>query len=169
MHDISVLDHIFFAFHAQHAAGAAGGLVFVAHVVLIGDDLGADEAAFKVRMNNPGRLRSLPALVNGPCAHFLRADRKVAAKSQSFVAGANNAHKTALVNAVRGQHFGLLGVGKALQFFFQLGTNAGKTCLSPGGKGLEGFHKGIAFGHSVFVHVGAVNNRLGCQKAQFAP
>ena len=62
VHDVAVLHHVFLAFHAQHAVGAAGGFAFVAHVVGVGDDFGADEAAFEVGVDDTGSLGAFQPL-----------------------------------------------------------------------------------------------------------
>ena len=158
-----------FAFHAQHAVGAAGGFTFVAHVVGVGDDFGADEAAFEVGVDDTGSLGSLPALVDGPGAHFVGAGGEVAAQAQRVVAGTDDAHQAAFRDAVGGEHLGLFLGGKALQLFFKLGADAGETGMALFGQLLHAGYKVVAVGHGGFVHVGAVDDGLGGQQAQFTP
>ena len=137
VHYVSVFDHIFLTFNAQNPAGSARGLILVAHIVIIGDDFGTDESTLKVGVNDSGRLRGLPANVDGPGPNFLRSYGKVAAQTKSFVASANDAHKAAFFNAVGGQHFCLLRVGEALQLFFQFGADAGKARMALSSKCLK--------------------------------
>ena len=59
VHDVAVLDYVVFAFDAHLAGGADGGFGLVLDEVLVLDDLGADEAAFEVGVDDTGR--------GGPC------------------------------------------------------------------------------------------------------
>ena len=141
----------------------------MAHVVGIGNDFGTDETAFKVGMDDTGGLGSFPALVDGPGAHFVGTGGEVAAQAQRVVAGADDAHQTAFRDAVGGKHLCLFPGGKALQLFFQLGADAGETGMAFFGQLLHAGHKVVAVGHGGFVHVGAVDDGLGGQQAQFTP
>ena len=51
----------------QQAGFANGSFRTQAHIVIIFDDFGTDKALFEIRVDNAGTLRSLPALVIGPC------------------------------------------------------------------------------------------------------
>ena len=70
VHDVSVLHHVFFAFHAQLSGFAYGGLAAILNEIFVLDNLGADESLFKVGVDNSGTLRSFPAFLVGPCSHF---------------------------------------------------------------------------------------------------
>ena len=67
LHDVAVLHHVVAAFLAELAFlldghhGTIGG-----HEVVIGDDVGLDEAPFKIGVDDAGRLRGGPALVDLP-------------------------------------------------------------------------------------------------------
>ena len=57
VHHVPVLDDVLLAFRA-HLAGFSGtGFTIEAHIIFEGDGFGADEALFKVRMDDPSRLR----------------------------------------------------------------------------------------------------------------
>ena len=70
VHDISILHHVFFAFHAQLSGFAYGGLAAILDEVFVLDNFGTDESFFKVGMDNSGALRSFPAFLVGLCSHF---------------------------------------------------------------------------------------------------
>src|SRR5688500_8908178 len=55
--------------------------------VLPPDDLGLDEAALEVAVDDPRRLRRLHPRRDGPCAHFLLARGEVAREPQEPVPG----------------------------------------------------------------------------------
>ena len=63
VHDVAVLHDVLLALDADLAHVAARLFGAQRHVVVVLDDLGADEAAFEVGVDYTGTLRSLPALV----------------------------------------------------------------------------------------------------------
>ena len=65
---------------------ARTGLAAVLDVVLVGDNLGPDEALFEVGMDDTRALWGLPALMEGPGAHLLRAGREEAGEANAHVA-----------------------------------------------------------------------------------
>ena len=69
-HDVAVLHHVVLAFDAELAGLAHGGFGAVLDVVVVLDDLGADEALLEVGVDDAGTLRSLPAFVVGPGLDF---------------------------------------------------------------------------------------------------
>ena len=64
-----------------NSGGAAGGFGLVLDVIVEADDFGTDEAALEVRVDDARGLRSLPAVLNGPRAHFLFSGGEVAGKA----------------------------------------------------------------------------------------
>ena len=74
MHDVAVLHDIILAF-GPHLARVLGGL-FAAQCdeIIIGDGLGADEAALEIGVDDARRLRRLGAAMHGPGPRFLGAD-----------------------------------------------------------------------------------------------
>ena len=66
MEDVAVLGEVFLALDA-HLAGVLGALFALAgDEVLVGDGLGADEAALEVSVDDPGGLRRAGAAADGP-------------------------------------------------------------------------------------------------------
>ena len=57
MHHVAVGDDVFLAFQPQLAGVARAGLAARLDVVVVGDGLGADEAALEIGMDDAGRLR----------------------------------------------------------------------------------------------------------------
>ena len=141
----------------------------MAHVVVVGNDLGPDEAALKIRMDDARGLRGLPALVDGPGPHFVRPGGEITAQPQGGVARVDDARKPAFLNAVRGQHFSLLRRVQALQLLLQPGADAGKARAARLGQRLHFLGQGIALGGSPFVHIGAIYDGLGREQAQLPP
>src|SRR3546814_2574797 len=72
--DVAVLDDVLLALR-PHLAGFLGAvLAAAADEVLVGDGLGADEAALEVGVDDAGGLRRLAVAPDGPGARFLRAN-----------------------------------------------------------------------------------------------
>ena len=70
MHDVAILHDILLAFHREFSCLAHSSLGAIFDVVVVLDDLGTDEALLEVCVDDPGTLRSLPALVIGPRLHL---------------------------------------------------------------------------------------------------
>ena len=60
VHDVPVLHHVVLAFHRQFAGLTHGGLTTIFYIVVVLDDLGADEAFLEVGVDDAGTLRGLP-------------------------------------------------------------------------------------------------------------
>ena len=73
LHDVTVVHHIVLAFHADLAGGLRGGHGASFDQVVVGDDLGLDEALLEVRVDDAGGLVGGVALVDRPGARFLLA------------------------------------------------------------------------------------------------
>src|SRR5689334_14418987 len=94
---VAVSDDVFLALEA-HLAGFLRALLAAAgHVVGIGDDLGADEAALEVRVDDAGGLRRGIALVDRPGPDFLGARGEVGLQAEDAVAGADQAIEARLL------------------------------------------------------------------------
>ena len=96
--DVAVDDDIFLAFVAR-LAEFLGLHLAIGDVVLVGDGLGANEAALEVGVNDTGRLRRLGALHDRPGAGLLRADGEIGLQAQQPVAGGDHPIQPALVQA----------------------------------------------------------------------
>ena len=59
MHHVAVGDDVILAFEAKLPGIAGTGFAAAARIVVIGDGLGADEAALEVGVNDARRLRRL--------------------------------------------------------------------------------------------------------------
>ena len=68
MHDVAVGDHIILAFQPHLADVARAGFAAERHIVVVGDGLGADEAALEIGVDDAGRLRRLGAARDRPGA-----------------------------------------------------------------------------------------------------
>ncbi len=60
-HHVAVLDDIFLAFVARLAGFLGGDFAAERDIIVIGDGLGADEAALEIGMDDAGGLRRLGA------------------------------------------------------------------------------------------------------------
>src|SRR3954451_12508615 len=69
-HDVAVLDDIFLAFIACLAGFLGRYFAAQRDEVVVGDGLGADEAAFEIGVDDAGGLGGLVALVDGPGARL---------------------------------------------------------------------------------------------------
>ena len=87
--DVAVLHDVLLALGADETCLLGGVHGAETHEIVVGDDLGADEAALKVGVNLTGGLRSLGALHDGPGAYLLGACGQVADETQQGVAGTN--------------------------------------------------------------------------------
>src|SRR3569623_1893739 len=65
-HHVAVFDDVLFAFVAGLAVFLGGDFAAEGDVVVVGDGLGADEAAFEVGVDDAGRLGRAGALMDGP-------------------------------------------------------------------------------------------------------
>ena len=86
---VAVLDDVFLAFDAHLAGFLGAGFALAGDEVVVGDGLGADEAALEVGVDDAGRLRRGVAAVDGPGAHFLHAGGEVGLQAEQVVAGAD--------------------------------------------------------------------------------
>src|SRR5687768_11894961 len=87
--NVTILHHVLFAFHAQLARRFRRRHAARRQQILIAYNLSADKQLFKIRMDNPGAGRSLPALVKRPRANFLLARRKVSGQPEQVVSRMN--------------------------------------------------------------------------------
>src|SRR5437773_776343 len=82
---VAVFDHVAFAFEAQQAALFGFGDAAAGHQVGVGDDLGANEPALEVAVDDAGRLGRERALADGPGAHLVRPRGQEADQPQQAV------------------------------------------------------------------------------------
>src|SRR5262245_34733699 len=72
LHHVAVGDLVLLAFEPQLASLARAGLALAPDVIVVGDRLGADEAALEISVDRARRLRRARALGHGPGARLLR-------------------------------------------------------------------------------------------------
>ena len=77
VHYVAVLHHVFLAFDAQLAGLTHALLAAERYIIVIFDDLGADEALLEVGMDDTCALWRLGAAAECPCAYFVGACREV--------------------------------------------------------------------------------------------
>src|SRR5690606_8019797 len=111
---------VFLAFVARFAGFLGGDLASKGDEVVIGDGLGADEAAFEIGMDDAGGLGGLGSDGNRPGAGFLGADGEIGLQVKEFVAFADQAVEAGFGQAERSEVIGAVGVVEAGEFGFDL-------------------------------------------------
>ena len=104
VHDVTVLDDVVFAFDAHLAGGADGGFCLVLDEVFVLDDLGTDEAAFEVSVDDSGGAGGLVACDDGPGAAFIGTCGKEGPEAEEFVGTldeADDSVKTLILKILR--------------------------------------------------------------------
>src|SRR3546814_9431802 len=86
LHDVAVLHDVVLALEPRLALRASLGHRAERDEVVEGDDLGLDEALLEVGVDDPGRLRGLPALADRPRAHLFRALGQVGLEAEGVEA-----------------------------------------------------------------------------------
>ena len=71
MHDIAVLNDIFFSLDTHLSGFFYSRFRTVGNIILIFDDFGADKAFFKVGMDHTGALRGFPSFMESPGTTFV--------------------------------------------------------------------------------------------------
>ena len=151
----------------QFAGLLDGCLAAIVDVVLVLDDLGTDETALKVGVDDTGTLRSLAAAAVGPCAHLLGACGEEGLEVEQSIGRLDDAVHTALLQADLGQEhltlfiilqFGnlALGLGCYNQDLRILVLDSLTHCV----------HIGITGHGTLVVHVADVEYRLVGQQEQ---
>src|SRR3546814_3583398 len=81
---------------AQLAGLLGAGLAAAADEVVVGDGLGADEAALEVGVDDAGGLRRPAVALHGPGARLLRADGEEGDEVEELIAGTEDRKSTRL-------------------------------------------------------------------------
>src|SRR3984893_6567019 len=89
MHDAAVGEDVRLALKPPLPRCWRAGLAAERHVIVVGDGLGADEAALEVGMDDGGRLRRLGAARDRPGRRLLGARGEIGDQVEQGVAGAN--------------------------------------------------------------------------------
>src|ERR1044072_4143049 len=103
MHHVAVGDLVLLAFEPQLPGLARAGLAAALDVIVVGDGLGADEAALEIGVDRARRLRRARPLGHGPGARLLRAGGKERDEVQQRVAGADQAAEARAPPSALGQ------------------------------------------------------------------
>ena len=101
VHYVAVLNHIFLAFHPEASGLAHGCFAAELHIIVVFDDLGADEAFFEVGVDDAGASRSLAAADKSPGTHLVGSGCEVGLQVEQGVGGAYEARHAAFGEAYR--------------------------------------------------------------------
>ena len=85
-------------------------LALAGNIVLIGNRLARDEAAFKIAVDRAASLRRLGPSYHRPGVRFLRADGEESQQPEQIVAGADDTIEAAVVQAKSFQELGAIGL-----------------------------------------------------------
>ena len=77
MHDITILDYVFFAFDGYFSVFSTTSFGFKLFVVSDTNYFRLDKSSFEVGVNDTCSLRSFPAFAYGPCSNFLYTSSKI--------------------------------------------------------------------------------------------
>src|SRR5436190_19916402 len=99
MDHVAVAHDVVLAFDPELAGLLRALLAAARDVVVIADDLGADEAALEIGVDNPRRLRRGGAGANRPGTRFLRAGGEVGLQAEQAVRGADHAGEPGFLHA----------------------------------------------------------------------
>ncbi len=161
VHDVAILNLIILTLNSEFASLTASGLTLESHVVVIFDDLGADEALLKVGMDDACGLGSLVASVESPSADLLRTDSEESAQIENAIGSANKlSHATLFQTEIVKEHLALL-------ISLQLGNLA--LSLSGDDKDLcalllhsltDSIDIGVALIDGSLIYIANINDRL---------
>ena len=90
MQHVAILHNVVLAFLPEFPRFFCALLALAGDEIIIRHGFGANEAAFKIRMNHSGGLRCGAMAAHGPRAHFLDTRRKVRDEVQQGVTGADD-------------------------------------------------------------------------------
>ena len=170
MHHVAVAHDVLFAFGRELACIAALGLAAELHEVLPPDDLGLDEAALEVGVDDAGGLGGEGALRDRPGANFLHAGREIRREAQQLVAGADDGVEARLGQADAGEEVGAVLRVELGDLRFERGADgddAGVLGLGVGEQRLVVLVR-VELGERVFGDVGHVEHGLRRQQHHLA-
>ena len=114
VHDITILDYVVLALNAHFACFADSGLRTILDIVVVLDDLSADEATLEVGVDDAGGLRRFHTFLESPCAAFLGAGGEEGLEAEESVGGFDEAIDAALLEAEVFEEHLLLLIGLEL-------------------------------------------------------
>ena len=106
LHHVAVGHDVVLALHAHPAVGAGLGHAPVLHEVVVADDLGLDETALEVGVDDAGGLRGGPPLADRPGPRLLLPRRQVGLEPERVEAHARQLVQPRLGLPALVQHFG---------------------------------------------------------------
>src|SRR5262249_17291632 len=109
MHDVAVLHYVPASFDARLARFTALRLAAVMQKVLPANDLGFDEAAFKVGVDDAGCPRRGPTIGNRPCAALFLTRGEISDEPEQLVAGADHLVQAGLAQPCASQEVRAIG------------------------------------------------------------
>lgn len=167
--DIAVFEFVVFAFESVFAGLAGSGGTARGDEVVVADDLGFDEAFFKIGMNDAGALGGFHAVAEGPGADFLFACGKVGGEPEEVVGGANEEGDAGIGDAEGLEVFGGFGGFKVDEFRFDgSGDDADAGAVMLAGVGFDFLDVGVlaGVGEVAFRDIAGVEDALGAQEAK---
>ena len=134
--------------------------------VAVAQGFGANKAALEVGVNHACALRGLVACMERPSAAFLFAGGKEGAEPEDFVTLANHGVEARFLHAEFLEKFSLVSGFHSGKFFFDLTADHDDFVTVLGGVFLQLVYVGVAGQDVVFLHVGAVEERLCGQECE---
>ena len=162
MHDVTLA----FAAHATSFADQllAAMLLKVRH----GVDLRANEAAFKVGVNDAGGLRGSGSLQDRPGANFLGTGSEVTLQTKQLIGRTRHGVQRGLVHPKTGKHLGAVVFGEFRKFALNLGAHHHHIAAVGLGVVAHFLHQWAGSVGILLVNVGHKENRLGGDHSQGA-
>src|SRR3546814_10709426 len=122
IHHFAILYHVVLAFRSHLAGLFRPLLAFAGNKVVVAYGLGADEAVFKVGVDDTGGLGRRVADMYRPGAYFLDAGGEIRVQAQQPIAGANDAIQSGFVHAHVRQQIAFVFVVQVGDFGFDGGA-----------------------------------------------
>src|SRR5262249_18325221 len=97
MHDVAVGDDVGLTLEPHLARLLRAGLAAERHVIVVGDGLGADEAALEIGMDDGGSLRRLGSTRDRPGRRLLGAGGEIGDQVEERIPGANQSIEARLL------------------------------------------------------------------------
>src|SRR5262249_49772925 len=168
MHDVPAGDDIGLALEPHLARLLRAGLAAERHIIVVGDGLGADEAALEVGMDDGRRLRRLGSARDRPGRRLLGAGGEIGDQIEQRIAGANQSVEARLLEPDRGQIFGALVRRQHRDLRLDLGRDDDASRAFLARARLDAAREVVAGCGGGLVDVAHVEHRYGGQEAEHA-